>query len=71
MSLEGVETASVDLKKKTADVSMKPGVVLKNDIVAAALKKNGGFKVTGILEKKPVAKKAESNLVKVGLSGMT
>jgi hypothetical protein len=45
---------------------MKIGSDLKKDIVAAALKKNGGYGVTGFIEKKPT-----SNVVVLGISGMT
>jgi hypothetical protein len=44
------------------------GSVLKKDVVAAALKKNGGYGVTGFIEMKPPSK---SRVVTLGISGMT
>jgi len=47
------------------------GSVLNKDVAAVALKKNGGYKVTGFVENKPAPKKPRSNVVTVGVSGMT
>ena len=50
---------------------MKLGSVLKEDVVATALKKNGGYKVVGFTEKRPPPEKPKTNVVIVGISGMT
>ena len=68
MKLDGVGQVSVDFASKTADVTMKPGAVLDQGVAAAALKKSGGYGITGFKENKP---KPKSKSVTVGISGMT
>lgn len=68
MKLDGVDQVSVDFTNKTADVTMKPGAVLDQGVVADALKKSGRYGVTGFKENKP---KPKSKSVTVGISGMT
>ena len=50
---------------------MKPGSVLNQDVAAAALKKTERYGITGFVENKPAPEKPKSNIVTVGISGMT
>ena len=47
------------------------GSALNKDVAAVALKKNGGYGVTGFVENKPAPKKSGPSVVTVGVSGMT
>ena len=64
-----MDQVTVDFDKKTAGIVMKSGSALKEDAVAAALKKNGGFGISNFKEVVPAPKKAR--VLTVGLSGMT
>jgi hypothetical protein len=50
---------------------MKPGLILKKEVVEAAMKKSGRYGVTGFKEKNPPPKKPKSAVFTVGISGMT
>jgi hypothetical protein len=47
---------------------MKPGMILKKEVVDAAMKKSGRYGVTAFKEKTPPKK---PTVVTVGISGMT
>lgn len=66
-----MDEVTVDLKKKTAEVRMKRGSELKQDAVAAALKRNGGYGISAFAQKRLPVKKALPQTLIVGLSGMT
>ena len=67
--LEGVSKVTVDLEKRTARITMKPGKILERGVVVAALKKTDKYTLEGFTETEPA--KPDAHAVQVGISGMT
>jgi copper chaperone CopZ len=65
-----VAKVAIDYDAKTAEVTMKPNLALKREVVEAAMKKSGRYGVTAFKEKAP-PKKTVSGAAIIGISGMT